>query len=59
MKQKLLRVANQIYDLELKIQKGENLTENMEKLEKLTESLSLNELFEVTTYLEEKFNIKL
>jgi hypothetical protein len=54
MKKKLIRVANQIYALEEKIQIGENIAENMEKMESLTESLSSDELWEVNNYLEEK-----
>lgn len=54
MKKKLIRVANQIYILEGKIQSGENMYENMEKMEELTKSLSQDELWEVNNYLEEK-----
>lgn len=54
MKKKLIRIANQIYVLEEKLQKGENMAENMEKLEELTSSLSSDELWEVNLYLEEK-----
>ncbi len=56
MKKKLIRVANQIYVLEEKLQRGENMAENMVKLENLTESLSQEELWEVNAYLEEKLN---
>lgn len=54
MKKKLIRVANQIYALEEKLQAGENMAENMEKMEKLTSSLSQEDLWEVNKYLEEK-----
>ena len=54
MKKKLIRVANQIYALEEKIQAGENMAENMEKMEELTNSLSQEDLWEVNKYLEEK-----
>lgn len=57
MKKKLIRVANQIYVLEDKIQKGENLVENMEKMESICASLSSDELWEVNKYLEEKMNV--
>ena len=56
MKKKLIRVANQIYVLETKLQKGENMIENMDKLEALMASLSEEELWEVNAYLEEKLN---
>lgn len=54
MKKKLIRVANQIYALEEKLQTGENMAENMEKMEELTSSLSQEDLWEVNKYLEEK-----
>ena len=56
MKKKLIRVANQIYVLEEKLQAGENMAENMTRLEELMGSLSENELWEVNNYLEEKMN---
>jgi len=54
MKKKLIRVANQIYAIEEKLQAGENLAENMEKMDELTSSLSPEDLWEVNKYLEEK-----
>lgn len=54
MKKKLIRVANQIYALEEKLQAGENMAENMEKMEELISSLSQEDLWEVNKYLEEK-----
>lgn len=54
MKKKLIRVANQIYALEEKLQAGENMAENIEKMEELTSSLSQEDLWEVNKYLEEK-----
>ena len=54
MKKKLIRVANQIYALEEKLKAGENMVENMEKVEELTNSLSQEDLWEVNKYLEEK-----
>ena len=58
MKKKLIRVANQIYILEEKIQSGENMTENIEKMEKLMSNLSSDDLWEVNKYLEEKMQRK-
>jgi hypothetical protein len=57
MKKKLVKVANQIIELEKKLQAGDNMSENFEKLEKITESLSLEELIEVNAYLEQKLGI--
>lgn len=54
MKKKLIRVANQIYVLEEKMQRGESIAENIEKMEELTSSLSQEELWEVNKYLEDK-----
>lgn len=55
MKKKLIKIANQIITLEQKLQNGENMQENMDKIEKLSESLSQNELWEVNAYIEEHF----
>jgi hypothetical protein len=55
MKKKLIKIANQIITLEQKLQNGENMQENMDKIEKLSESLSPNELWEVNAYIEEHF----
>ena len=54
MKKKLIKIANQILTLEQKLQNGENMNENMAKMEELTNSLSEKELWEVNAYLEEK-----
>lgn len=54
MKKKLIRVANQIYALEEKLQAGDNMVENMKKMEELTSSLSQDDLWEINKYLEEK-----
>ena len=43
MKKKLIKIANQIITLEQKLQNGENMNENMEKMEKLINSLSQSE----------------
>lgn len=51
MKKKLVKVANQIIDLETKLQVGENMQENLEKLEKLVSSLSENNMYEIDEYL--------
>ena len=37
MKKKLIKIANQIITLEQKLQNGENMQENMDKIEKLSE----------------------
>ena len=56
MKKKLIRVANQIYVIEQKLHKGENMAANMYELEELVKSLSEEEIWEVNAYLEEKLN---
>ena len=57
MKKKLVKIANQILALETKLQNGENMAENLEKLEALTSSLESNELWEINEYLEKKLGI--
>lgn len=57
MKKKLVKVANQILECEKKLQAGENMNENLEKMDKLTKSLTLDELWEVNLYLEQKLGI--
>lgn len=59
MKKKLVKIANQILDIEKKLQAGENMNENFEKLENLTNSLSIEELWKVNAYLEEQLGIKI
>ena len=59
MKKKLVKIANQILALEKKLQAGENMNENLEKMENLTSSLSLEELWEVNAYLEEQLGMKI
>jgi hypothetical protein len=57
MKKKLVKIANQILECEKKLQVGENMNENLEKMDKLTRSLTLDELWEVNAYLEAKLGI--
>lgn len=59
MKKKLVKIANQILECEKKLQAGENMNENLEKMDKLTKSLTLDELWEVNAYLESKLGIKI
>ena len=59
MKKKLVKIANQILECEKKLQVGENMGENLEKMDKLTKSLTLDELWEVNAYLEAKIGIKI
>ena len=59
MKKKLIKVANQILAIEKKLQAGENMNENFEKLENLTDSLSTEDLWEVNAYLEEQLGMKI
>jgi hypothetical protein len=57
MKKKLVKIANQILECEKKLQVGENMNENLEKMDNLTKSLTLDELWEVNAYLEAKLGI--
>jgi hypothetical protein len=59
MKKKLVKIANQILECEKKLQVGENMSENLEKIDKLTKSLTIDELWEVNAYLETKLGIKI
>ena len=59
MKKKLVKIANQILECEKKLQVGENMNENLEKMDKLTKSLTIDELWEVNAYLETKLGIKI
>ena len=59
MKKKLVKIANQILECEKKLQAGENMNENLEKMDKLTKSLTFDELWEVNAYLETKLGIKI
>ena len=59
MKKKLVKIANQILECEKKLQVGENMNENLEKMDRLTNSLTLDELWEVNAYLETKLGIKI
>ena len=59
MKKKLVKIANQILECEKKLQVGENMGENLEKMDRLTKSLTLEELWEVNAYLETKLGIKI
>ena len=59
MKKKLVKIANQILECEKKLQVGENMGENLEKIDKLTKSLTIGEFLEVNVYLETKLGIKI
>lgn len=56
---KLKELAEQISKLEKECQLGNNLQENMDKIEQLIQSLSLEEMLEIDTYImNEKFLTK-
>ena len=57
MKKKLVKIANLILECEKNLQVGENMNENLEKMDNLTKSLTLEELWEVNAYLEAKLGI--
>lgn len=51
---KIKKLAEQIFILEKECQLGNNIQENMNKIEQLTQTLSLDEMLEVDTYIMEK-----
>ena len=51
----LKEVANKIYALEIECQEGKNVQENMAKIEKIMNSLSLLEIMQLDEYLTTKF----
>ena len=51
---KIKQLAKQIFILEKECQLGNNVQENMNKIEQLTQTLSLDEMLEVDTYIMEK-----
>ena len=56
---KLKELAEQISKLEKECQLGNNLQENMNKIEQLIQSLSLEEMLKIDTYImNEKFLTK-
>ena len=57
MKKKIVKVANQLLECEKKLQAGENMQENFEKMDELTKGLTLDELWEINAYLEQKLGI--
>lgn len=51
---KLQRLANEIWNLEREIQRGNNVEENQNKIEKITDSLSLEDMIVIDEYLMSK-----
>lgn len=51
MKRKLIKIADKIITFEEKIERGENVVENMEAIEKITSSLSVEEMLEIDNYI--------
>lgn len=51
---KIQRLANEIWDLEKEIQRGNNVEENQNKIEKITNSLSIAEMIAIDEYLMSK-----
>ena len=54
-KKKLKQVPKEIYELELECQKGNNIEENMKKMNELTSNLNVVDILEMAVYLENKF----
>ena len=53
MKQNTNQIVSEILDLEQKCQKGENVLENMKRIESIFTSLSPSKLFKIINKLEE------
>ena len=51
---KLKKIASDIWDLELRCQRGENISENLEKMTNMTEKLSLADIFLLADILDTK-----
>lgn len=49
---KTKRLAEQILELERELQKGKNTEENQAKLEKITKSLSFDQMIAIDEYLD-------
>ena len=47
-------ITTKILDLEQKCQNGENVSENVKKIEEIMTHLSISDLFELSRYLEEE-----
>lgn len=56
-KEELKEIANKLYDLEMKLKDEEDsskIIEGMAEMQKIAETLSLNEIFMVATLLEKR-----
>lgn len=51
---KLKKIASDIWDLELRCQNGENISENLQKMTDMTEKLSLQDILLLADILESK-----
>ena len=51
-KTELKKIASELWNLELKCQKGENVSDNMQKMEEITNKLSFYDLLKITNYME-------
>lgn len=51
---KIQRLANEIWSLEREIQRGNNVEKNQNKIEKITNSLSFEEMIAIDEYLMSK-----
>lgn len=47
------KLANELLELENKCQSGDDLADNLVKMTQITETLSLDEIFELAEYMEE------
>lgn len=51
---KIIKLAEQIYELEKECQLKKDIQKNMYKIEQLTQNLSLEEMLIIDTYITEK-----
>lgn len=55
-KKELQNTATKLMMLEQECQKGNNISENLTKMEELIKHLTVKEMLELDTYMEEHFN---
>lgn len=55
-KKELQKIATKLMMLEQECQKGNNISENLTKMEELIKHLTVKEMLELDMYMEENFN---
>ena len=54
LKEELENIASELYDLELKCSKGESISERLQQIDEIIDTLELDEIFYIASLLEEK-----